>query len=211
MFGKLNARKMLDRMAPMAQEQMQPQGGLGALLRGLGGSQMGYMPPPQTMPAPEPRMIASPGRGMGFGQAMGAGQGIGGILASLARMMPQNDATPSNFVSAPRQLTPEEAIAITSMPARPSYDIAVAPPSQGLGARVPMPAMMPVAQMTPQGPSPEEIARLQAEASMPGRVDNSTMISMPNFRFGETPQQLAPNAERMAYGGLMAKYGGGMC
>jgi hypothetical protein len=181
MFGKLNARKMLDRMA---QERMRPQGGLGALLRGVGAAPMPVAP---------------------------ANSGIGGILASLARMMPQNDATPSNFVSAPRQLTPEEAIAITSMPARPSYDIAVAPPSQGLGARVPMPAMMPVAQMMPQGPSPEEIARLQAEASMPGRVDNSTMISMPNFRFGETPQQLAPNAERMAYGGLMAKYGGGMC
>ncbi|MDI9410168.1 MAG: hypothetical protein QM519_01380 [Bacteroidia bacterium] len=45
----------------------------------------------------------------------------------------------------------------------------------------------------------------------PSGVDNSTfMAGDPNFRFGQTPQQMAPNAQGMAMGGLMRKYGG-MC
>jgi hypothetical protein len=44
-------------------------------------------------------------------------------------------------------------------------------------------------------------------------VDNATFIAGdPNFRFGETPQVKAPNAQAMAMGGLLRKYyGGGMC
>lgn len=60
----------------------------------------------------------------------------------------------------------------------------------------------------PQGPSVVEMAQLMRQ---PGRVDNSTfMAGDPNFRFGQTPQQMAPNAQGMAIGGLMRKYGG-MC
>ena len=60
----------------------------------------------------------------------------------------------------------------------------------------------------PQGPSVVEMAQLMRQ---PGRVDNSTfMAGDPNFRFGQTPQRMAPNAQGMAMGGLMRKYGG-MC
>lgn len=46
--------------------------------------------------------------------------------------------------------------------------------------------------------------------SQPPRVDNSTFVSMPNFRMPTAPQPLPSNAQAMAMGGLMRKYGG-MC
>lgn len=56
---------------------------------------------------------------------------MGGILPKLAEQFRNAEAMPSNWVSAPRQLTPEEQIAISSMPAarpaQPMPDIAVAP------------------------------------------------------------------------------------
>jgi polyhydroxyalkanoate synthesis regulator phasin len=46
--------------------------------------------------------------------------------------------------------------------------------------------------------------------SQPPQVDNSTFVSMPNFRMPTAPQPLPSNAQAMAMGGLMRKYGG-MC
>lgn len=106
---------------------------------------------------------------------------MGGILPKLAEQFRNAEAMPSNWVSAPRTLTPEEQIAITSMPQRP----------QGVG-------------MAPQLPN-------MFKPPQPMGVDNSTMIQTPNFRFGEAPQQMAPNAQAMALGGLMNKYHGGGC
>lgn len=122
---------------------------------------------------------------------------------------PQGGLTLGQPMSMPRQLTQEEAMAITSMPQQ-QMGVALPLPPQRLGLGMQMPMMqMPTA--VPQGPSSAEVMRLLQEAYQPARVDNRTMIQTPGFRLPASPQPLPQNAQGMALGGLMAKYGGGMC
>lgn len=63
------------------------------------------------------------------------------------------------------------------------------------------------------GMLPRLAEMLNPQPRQPTGVNNTTFIAGdPNFRFGETPQVKAPNAQGMAMGGLLRKYyGGGMC
>lgn len=134
---------------------------------------------------------------------------MGGMLSRFAQQFRNAEGMPSTGMSAPRQLTQEEAMAITSMP-RQQMGVALPLPPQRLGLGMQMPMMqMPIA--APQGPSSDEIMRLLQEAYQPARVDNRTMIQTPGFRLPTAPQPLPQNAQGIALGGLMAKYGGGMC
>jgi polyhydroxyalkanoate synthesis regulator phasin len=77
-----------------------------------------------------------------------------------------------------------------------------------IGYRYPRPEAPQAAPM-PMPPTPR---MRMAMPRQPSGVNNSTfMAGDPNFRFGQTPQQMAPNAQGMAMGGLMAKYYGGAC
>lgn len=157
-------------------------------------------PMPQTLP---------PQGGLTLGQLLSGPQGTGGMLSRFAEQFRNAEGMPSTGMSAPRQLTQEEAMAITSMP-RQQMGVALPLPPQRLGLGMQMPMMqMPMA--APQGPSSDEIMRLLQEAYQPARVDNRTMIQTPGFQLPTAPQPLPQNAQGMALGGLMAKYGGGMC
>ena len=58
----------------------------------------------------------------------------------------------------------------------------------------------------------ERIGNMLNPPRRSGFVDTMPLINPdPNFRVGQTPQQMAPNAQGMAMGGLMAKYYGGAC
>ena len=133
---------------------------------------------------------------------------MGGMLSRFAQQFRNAEGRPSTGMSAPRQLTQEEAMAITSMPQQMGVALPLPPQRLGLGMQMPM-MQMPMA--APQGPSSDEIMRLLQEAYQPARVDNRTMIQTPGFRLPTAPQPLPQNAQGMALGGLMAKYGGGMC
>lgn len=63
---------------------------------------------PQTLP---------PQGGLTLAQLLSGPQGTGGMLSRFAQQFRNAEAMPSNWVSAPRTLTPEEQIAITSRPA----------------------------------------------------------------------------------------------
>ena len=161
----------------------------------------------QAMPQALP-----PQGGLTLGQLMSGPQGTGGMLSRFAEQFRNAEGMPSTGMSAPRQLTQEEAMALTSMPRQQMGPVMERPQGLGLGMRAPM---MPLPAMpAPQGPSSDEMMRLIQEMRQPAQVNNSTMrmgIATPGFEFGKSPQQMAPNAQGMALGGLMAKYGGGMC
>lgn len=87
----------------------------------------------------------------------------------------------------------------------------------GVGQYAPRPQGLTLSNVPqlPQGggmpPMPSQQLINAFSPRQPSGVDNSTfMAGDPNFRFGQTPQQMAPNAQAMAMGGLMRKYGG-MC
>lgn len=160
---------------------------------------------------------------------------MGGMLSRYIQQLRDAEGMPSTDMSAPRQLTQEEAMAITSMPAtgmrmaelpmymppptpRVNYDPAgpVAPQlGGGIGALLGSPAQAVAIQ--PMAPPPSEhlanlINMLRPQPRQGSFVDTMPMAQAdPNFRFGETPQQMAQNAQGMALGGLIAKYRGGMC
>lgn len=134
MISRLNAGRMMQRMAPAARSNM-PQGGLNTAR---------MAPRAIPMPTMQSPMMASPGGGGGFDERTGvytrpvnpminalrnfnvamtggaptAGPGMaGGILANAGQQFRNAEAMTMPTVSAPRNLTPEEVVAITSMPA----------------------------------------------------------------------------------------------
>lgn len=240
MVMKANLGKMLGRLAPMARSKL-PEGGLEAARRAPR-TAVGY---PTRMPRPEPRMIAAPQPIVDTPeniQRMPRPQGLadaGGMLAKFSEQFRNAETAPNTRPGIlggmqPRTLTPEEAMAITSMPQQQQMAVALPPQRLGLGMQMPM-MQMPVA--APQGPSSDEIMRLIQEMQQPAQVNNRTMIQTPGFRLPTEPQpivnpnvpyrptgpdafygappaplqQTPQNARGMALGGLMAKYRGGMC
>lgn len=129
----------------------------------------------------------------GYNQAQKA------MIAAQQQFMP---AQPQEIMVTPYQRMPEIVAPPPPMPVMP-------PPVQGggIGAFLGKPGEVPQGVgMPPQLPN-------MFKPPQPTGVDNTTFIAGdPNFRFGETPQVKAPNAQGMAMGGLLRKYyGGGMC
>lgn len=124
---KMNLRPMMRNMAPMARNNM-PQGGLNMAA------------PPTGYRMPQNPMMASPGGGGGFDERTGVytpeatlTSRMGGMLSKFAEQFRNADnmtnTRPGMFGGMqPRTLTPEEAMAIASMPAaRPAPDVVVRP------------------------------------------------------------------------------------
>lgn len=119
---KMNLRPMMRSMAPMARNNM-PQGGLNTAA-----PQTGYR-------MPQNPMMASPGGGGGFDERTGTytrpRNPIFNALQNINIPMTSGapNTTPGMFGGMqPRAVTPEEAMAITSMPAtRPAPDVYVRP------------------------------------------------------------------------------------
>lgn len=111
---KMNLRPMMRSMAPMARDNM-PQGGLG-------------MAAPRTAtgyPIPQNPMMASPGGGGGFDERTGTYTKPRNPIFNALRNInvPMTGGAPNTAPGIfggmqPRTVTPEEAMAITSMPAR---------------------------------------------------------------------------------------------
>lgn len=113
---KMNLRPMMRSMAPMARNNM-PQGGLNMAA------------PPTGYRMPQNPMMASPGGGGGFDERTGVytpeatlTSRMGGMLSKFAEQFRNADnmtnTRPGMFGGMqPRTLTPEEAMAIASMPA----------------------------------------------------------------------------------------------
>ena len=121
---KMNLRPMMRSMAPMARNNM-PQGGLG-------------MAAPRTAtgyPIPQNPMMASPGGGGGFDERTGTYTKPRNPIFNALRNInvPMTGGAPNTEPGIfggmqPRTVTPEEAMAITSMPAtQPTPDVYVRP------------------------------------------------------------------------------------
>lgn len=126
--------------------------------------------------------------GFGFGKPMTPEgpkglAGMGGMLANFAEQFRNAQGMAKPYASVPRQLTREEAIAISSMPQRAQPATL---PMQPLG----MPLQAQMAQPAPQGMTLSNVPQQQ-------RLTLSAAPVQP---------------QGMAMGGLMDKYyGGGMC
>lgn len=129
------------------------------------------------------------------------------------------DAPPpgKKYIETPEGLVP---VPINDVPVKPAM-------GPGLGRALGMPmqgvGMAPQMPMKPQGLTLSNVPQQQRltlrnppmQGNAPqyiGLANQSFQMGDPNFRFGQTPQVKAPNAQGMAMGGLMEKYyGGGMC
>jgi hypothetical protein len=158
---------------------------------------------------------AGPERDAAYAQYMkgqGGGmqpKGIGGMLNALKKMqLPQGvGGMPRQGVGGmPRQGSPN-ALTIARGPI--PLDQQGPPMGGSIGAFLGRQGEAPQAA----GMLPRLAEMLNPQPRQPTGVDNATFIAGdPNFRFGETPQVKAPNAQAMAMGGLLRKYyGGGMC
>lgn len=101
-------------------------------------------------------------------------------------------------------------VPINDMPMRPSTGPGL---GGGIGAFLGRPGQVPQGAGMPPGMGVlrERIGNMLNPPRQSGFVDTMPLINPdPNFRVGQTPQQMAPNAQGMAMGGLMRKYGG-MC
>lgn len=165
------------------------------------------MPPPSPYPAQPPMATPLPynpvntTREEDLRGRPGSGMGIGGILNALRNMQ-----LPQGVGGMPRQGSPN-ALTIARGPI--PLDQQGPPMGGSIGAFLGRQGEAPQAG----GMLPRLAEMLNPQPRQPTGVDNATFIAGdPNFRFGETPQVKAPNAQAMAMGGLLRKYyGGGMC
>lgn len=158
---------------------------------------IGYMTPPPGVRSGDTRIFADQPMaqphvidnriGPNFGKPMQpeGSRGlasIGGMLSKFAEQFRNAKSMPKTYTSAPRQLTQEEILGITSMAQRP----------QGVG-------MAPQMPMKPQGLTLSNVPQQQ----------RLTLSNVPQQ--GVVPQPMSA-PQGMAMGGLMEKYyGGGMC
>lgn len=141
--------------------------------------------PEGLVPVPINDVPVKPAMGPGLGRALGMPmQGVG-----MAPQMPM----PYNPINTTR---------LEDIRGRPGSGM-------GIGAFLGSPGQA----IQGGGMMPRLAEMLKPKMPQSTGVDNTTFIAGdPNFRFGETPQVKAPNAQGMAMGGLLRKYyGGGMC
>ena len=80
--------------------------------------------------------------------------GVGGLLSKFAEQFRNAESMPKTYTSAPRQLTQEEILGITSMPQRP----------QGVGMAPQMPQGMTLSNVPQQGVAPQPVSAPQGMA-----------------------------------------------
>ena len=204
--------------------------GTGQPIRPQGGLTQAQQPQPPVIPLPPSGMqrnVIDNRIGPNFGKPMQP-EGLQGIASILGRFFDKgigNDPMQPRFIGkhftgdAPEPgMTYIETgeglvpVPINDMPMRPSTGPGL---GGGIGAFLGRPGQVSQGAGMPPGMGVlrERIGNmLNPQPRQPSGVDNSTfMAGDPNFRFGQTPQQMAPNAQGMAMGGLMNKYYGGEC
>lgn len=117
MISQLNAGRMMQRLAPAARSNM-PQGGLSTAGMAAPGGSSGFNERTGAYTRPVNPMInalRNPNVAM-TGGAPTAGSGmLNGVLANIGQQFRKAEAMPMTTPSGPRAMTPQEAIAITSM------------------------------------------------------------------------------------------------